>query len=355
MTQNSLPPIVSVVVPTCRRHDLLKACLAALDGQHFDAGGYEVLVCDDAAEEAARRLVASFAAQAAGPIRYLPVLAGHGPAAARNLGWRAARGRLIAFTDDDCLPQPGWLRAGVDALEAGADAAWGRLEMPLPPSPTDYELDAAGLSRAVFVTANCFCRRAALERVGGFDERFTAAWREDTDLYFSLLEGGCHVAHVPDAVVVHPVRPAAWGVSLRQQAKTRFDVLLRKKHPALYGRRIPPLPRSYYAIVAALLAAAAGAVLRQPALALSGALACGVLTLLFCARRLRGASKAPSHVAEMALTSALIPPLSLYWRLRGLLAFRRVAASGSSFAERLPAADGVVGVESIGALEHEVA
>jgi hypothetical protein len=64
------------------------------------------------------------------------------------------------------------------------------------------------------------------------------------------------VLKVPDVVVVHPVRPAAWGVSLRQQRKSQFDALLFKKHPALYRRRIrarPPL--DYYGMVLSFLAA----------------------------------------------------------------------------------------------------
>jgi GT2 family glycosyltransferase len=350
-----MQPIVSVVLPTCRRTDLLAKCLDALIQQDFEPEGYEILICDDAAEEATRRLVNSASAGAPCSIFYLPVNGKHGPAAARNLGWRAGQGRVIAFTDDDCLPQRGWLRAGLNAIDAGPDAAWGRLVMPLPPIPTDYEQDAAGLSRAVFVTANCFCRRTALERVGGFDERFTAAWREDTDLYFSLVEHRCRLVHAADAVVVHPIRPATWGVSLRQQSKTIFDVLLIRKHPRLCARGIPAIPRSYYATVSALALMATAAALGQATIAYLGATVWFVLTLLFCLRRLRRTSKSPAHVAEMTITSALIPPLSLYWRLHGLLAFRHVQASkgdqtsASSNERRANIA------APIGALEHEVA
>ena len=136
----------------------------------------------------------------------------------------------------------------------------GRIIVPLPPAPTDYERDAAGLETAEFATANCFYRREALEAVGGFDERFTAAWREDTDLFFALLERGDR-ARAPEAVVIHPVRPARWGISIRQQRKSMFNALLFKKHPALYRERIqasPPL--HYYGIVGALLVALVGMV-----------------------------------------------------------------------------------------------
>lgn len=317
-----MKPAMSVVIPTYRRHDLLQRCLRALANQSLDAAQYEVLVCDDANEQATRRFVAEIAANSRSRIRYLAVVDRHGPAAARNVGWRAAKADLIAFTDDDCQPQPGWLAGGLAALESGADAAWGKLVMPLPPVPTDYEHDAAGLANAVFVTANCFCRRSALEAVGGFDERFTAAWREDSDLYFSLLEHGFCVRRAAEAVVVHPVRAASWGVSLKQQRKTVFNALLYKKHPQLYRTNIPPVPRDYYAIVASFAIAVAAAAVGYQALGMAAGVIWLALTLHFCSRRLRDTSRAPLHVAEMLFTSALIPPLSLFWHACGTWRFR---------------------------------
>jgi GT2 family glycosyltransferase len=179
------------------------------------------------------------------------------------------------------------------------------------------------LERAEFVTANAFCRRDVLAAVGGFDERFTAAWREDSDLHFRLLETGGKVLKAPDAVVVHPVRPAPWGVSLRQQRKVLFDALLYKKHPRLYRRRIRPRPLwDYYAIVACLVLAAGFLAAGRWETALLPWGLWGLFTARFCSRRLRGTSHAPRHVAEMVLTSVLIPPLSVFWRQYGALKFR---------------------------------
>jgi GT2 family glycosyltransferase len=284
-----------------------------------------VLVADDAAVAATRRQVEAFAAGARRAVRYVPVAGAHGPAAARNAGWRAARGAAVAFTDDDCVPDPGWLAAGVAEFEAdpGLAAVTGRVVVPLPPAPTDYERDAAGLEGAEFVTANCFCRRDVLAAVGGFDERFTAAWREDSDLHFTLLERGGRLARVPKAVVVHPVRPAPWGVSLRQQRKGLFDALLYKKHPALYRQRIRPgRPGDYYVIVTALALALAAAPAGYAGAAALAAAVWLAFTGHFCARRLRDTARSPRHVAEMAVTSALIPPLSVFWRLYGAAKFR---------------------------------
>src|SRR5439155_26619516 len=143
---------------------------------------------------------------------------------------------------------------------------------------------------------------------GGFDERFPLAWREHSDLHFRLLEAGACIVREPRAIVVHPVRPAPWGVSISQQRKSMFDALLFKKHPRLYRERIRRSPPwDYYAIVALVPAAA----LLLPARHAGAAATCASLALLLVVRiawkRLRHTSHSPAHVVEMVATSALIP------------------------------------------------
>lgn len=318
---------VSVVVPTYKRPELLARCLHALAEQDIDPACYEIIVVDDAAceetcrqvEEMARRLMDSH-----GPcLRYVPVRGRHGPAVARNTGWRAARGEFIAFTDDDCIPQPCWLRAGTTAFVEGVTGVSGKVIVPLSGIPTDYERNAARLAHSEFVTANCFYRRDALEAVGGFDERFTMAWREDSDLFFRLLNEKGKLLFVAGARVVHPVRPARWGISLSQQRKSMFNALLYKKHPLLYQRKIQATPPwHYYGIVASALLAVSGLLLGAPFVAPGAACSWAMLTGWFCLLRLRHTSHLPRHVVEMIVTSLLIPPLAIYWRIVGALKFR---------------------------------
>jgi GT2 family glycosyltransferase len=317
---------VSVVVPTCGRADLLVRCLDALTAQTVRSADMEIIVVDDAALEATRTVLAGWTERMAPrglDIRYLPNHGPHGPAAARNRGWRAARAGIVAFTDDDTVPDADWLRNGLMAFDRDADALWGRITMPLPARPTDYERDASHLATAEFVTANCFCRKATLDALGGFDERFRLAWREDSDFHFRLLEQGARIRHVPEALVVHPVRPARWGVSIGQQKKIQFDALLYKKHPLLYRRKIRARPRwDYYLTVASLLAAPAGAALGHAPLAAGAVAVWAAMTARLCAARLKDTAKTASHVVEMAVTSAAIPVLAVWWRMVGALRFR---------------------------------
>ncbi len=351
-------PKVSVVVPTCNRTQLLLRCLNALLSQDFEEE-YEIIIVDNAASEETRCAIEewtgviltgrmahpafelqNYNVQPCSPVpagvhsqpqvaevemvelvesipavRYIPAAEVRGPAAARNSGWQAALGEVIAFTDDDCIPAPSWLRNGLQALAAGADGAYGQVIVPLPEHPSDYQRNATGLERSEFVTANCFYRRSVLEEVGGFDVRFSLPWREDTDLYFTLMEHGFTLVPVKSARVYHPIRPARWGVSLSQQKKAQYNALLYKKHPHLYRRKIQTRPPWHYYAMTLTLAVA---LMWTPwALAVWG-----LMVLAFCVYRLKDTSRAPLHILEMALTSALIPLLAVFWRIRGAVRFK---------------------------------
>ena len=321
-------PRVSVVVPTCGRPVLLARCVDALLVQTLDPAQWELLIVDDGHGEETVAYFEALRARTRGrpAVRYLRPDAPprSGPAGARNRGWQAARGAVIAFTDDDTVPDRDWLRQGLYAMGAGPPAVRGKVEVPVPGRLTDHGRMTQGLASAEFVTANCFVRRDVLQQLGGFDDRFRRAWREDSDLHFKLLRAYGEVPAAPLAVVQHPVREAPWGVSCAQQANAMFDALLYKKHPQLYRAKMGRLhaPPAYYGIV---LGSFAGVACLLAGWALAAVLAfMAVLGLgaRLAVRRLDGTARDPRHVAEMLATSFAIPFLALYWRLRGAWRFR---------------------------------
>lgn len=315
---------VSVVVPTYRRPDLLERCLRALQRQSLPSGSYEIIVCDDGPSLAAAQVVEeAVRALPQGPyILYLKITATQGPAAARNCGWKAARAPVVAFTDDDTVPDEQWLQNGLNAMGPATDAVTGRIVMPLPDAPSDIELDAAGLTRAEFVTANCFIRRNVLEEVGGFDERFRLAWREDSDLHFTLLERGYRLAHSAEALVVHPLRSTRFGAGIGMQKKVLYDVLLYGKHPRLYRERIRRQPPWLYLFISILLVLAGVLALAQRRdLALLALAAWALVTAYFFFLRLTRSAATLRNTAELFVTSLVIPPLSIFWRLVGAARF----------------------------------
>lgn len=315
---------ISVVIPTFRRDRFLKRCLDALLAQTLDPRVYEVIVVDDDASRKTEAVVRTLAAENPMPhLRYLCTRGRQGPAAARNKGWGAAAGKVIAFTDDDCIPEPDWLEQGQAALAEGIAGVSGKIIVPRSGRPTDYELNTSFLEYAEFATANCFYRKSALEEAGGFDERFTRAWREDADLFFTLLKQKQKLVFSSSAVVVHPVRPGHWGISIREQSKSMFNALLYKKHPDLYRKKIRnTLLPWYYATIAfsvlfilSLAAHRTGLSRAALALWLAG-------TAMISRKRLKGTSRSPGHVLEMIATSVCIPFLSVWWRLVGAVRFK---------------------------------
>lgn len=123
-----------------------------------------------------------------------------GPAAARNVGWRSAKGEWILFTDSDCVPAPRWLKGYVEASNdsigyAGAVLSYGRdfisryyeSQSILMPSIND---DTGVPSPEYLVTANALVWKKALKKIGGFNEMIKMAAGEDIDLSFRLREIG---------------------------------------------------------------------------------------------------------------------------------------------------------------------
>jgi glycosyltransferase involved in cell wall biosynthesis len=315
---------VSVVIPTFRRTALLKRCLQAVLAQTLDPAVYEIIVVDDGASGETRLMVEEMIADAPVPsLRYLANEIRRGPAAARNRGWQEATGEIIAFTDDDCIPEPDWLVRGLEAFLPGTAGVSGRIEVPLGQKPTDYELNMSFLEHAEFATANCFYTRAALAAVNGFDERFTRAWREDADLFFTLLGRNELLRIAPEAVVVHPVRAGTWGISIREQSKSLFNALLFKKHRGLYRQRIRnTVLGHYHVIVMSALIFLLSLRPEFPPLAPAAFVVWAGATLSLFLKRLKGTSHSLSHMLEMALTSLVIPFLSLFWRFAGAVRFK---------------------------------
>jgi glycosyltransferase involved in cell wall biosynthesis len=315
---------ISVVIPTYRRPELLQKCMDALIAQEFPAEHFEIIVVSDGPDAKTESFIRRIASKEDPRIRFYSLPEKKGPAAARNMGWKNASGSLIAFTDDDCLPDKRWLSATWNAYKNEDEIVYsGKLVVPVSEQPTDHEKNTAHLQTAEFITANCFCTKKALEKTSGFDERFRLAWREDSDLQFSCMQKGIPIEKLQDAIVVHPVRKAPWGNSIKEQRKGMFNALLYKKYPRWYRDRIQSQPAwNYYLMIISLVISFAALIVKSPIVAIAFAVLWFLLTLKFILKRLRGTSRAISHVTEMIVTSVCIPFLSVYWQLYGSFRYR---------------------------------
>jgi histidinol-phosphate phosphatase family protein len=321
-------PSFDVVIPTTGRGSLaqLLEALAAARGPR----PARLVVVDD------RRHV-----DRALPIAGVPeveVVRGpaRGPAAARNAGWRAGRSQWVAFLDDDVVPAPDWLGALADdlaGLPEGVAGSEGRIEVPLPQGrrPTDWERNVAALEEARWATADMAFLRSALAAVGGFDERFPRAYREDADLGLRLLRTG-HEMATGGRRVSHPIRPADRWISVRLQAGNADDVLMRRLHgPGWRERAGAPrgrLRRHLGATGAGLAGLGALAAGRRRAGGAALALwltATGELAWT----RVAPGPRTPREVATMLLTSIALPPAAAYHWARGHLVACRLLRHGT--------------------------
>src|SRR5690606_4585771 len=111
--------------------------------------------------------------------------------------------------------------------------------------------------------------------------------------------------------VVHPLRPVGFAAGARMQKKIMYDVLLFRKFPQLYRARIRPgWPWMYLTITASLVVAVSSFLAGWNRVALAAALTWAVLSLLFFFRRLSASALSLHNVADLLITSLLIPPLS---------------------------------------------
>lgn len=224
---------ISVVVPTRNRAPRLRALLDSLAAQ--EAPPFEVIVVDNASDDDTLAVVADADARTNARVREVHLPKPLGPAVARNRGWRAARGALVVFTDDDVVAQPRWLAAlaAAHARDPGAVIQGQTI-----PDPREaHRLSAFSRSQMAtgpgpwFQTCNIAYPRALLERLGGFDESFWEAAGEDTDLGWRAVEAGARVVYEPGALNWHAVHDVgAWRL-IQASQKWRLVVRNVARHP----------------------------------------------------------------------------------------------------------------------------
>ncbi|GAB2859709.1 glycosyltransferase [Streptomyces deserti] len=324
----------AVVIPTLAR-DTLADCLAALAAATGPRPEQIVLV-DDRPDPEAEPGALEHPLSVLGDLRERTTVVGsggRGPAAARNTGLRRVSAPWVAFLDDDVQVGPHWCdQLAEDLTEASPDTAGvqGVITVPLPGEhrPTDWERGTASLARARWITADMAYRTEALKQVGGFDERFRRAFREDADLALRVLDAGWRIRQ-GRRTTRHPVRPASRWVSLKQQRGNADDALMRRLHgPDWWDKAVAPRGRirGHAAITAAGVAACALAAAEQRRAAAVCGLVWAAGTGEFAWARIAPGPRTRHEVTTMIATSVLIPPAATWHRLAGTWRHRHAPA-----------------------------
>jgi GT2 family glycosyltransferase len=204
--------VISVVVPTRDRGEQLLRCVRAIGAADRPAGGVEVVVVNDGGRAVDSRALAGVADGVRVRLLEQPSA---GPAAARNRGAAAASGQILAFTDDDCEPDRGWLLALEQRLTSDGDVVVAGRAASLHPEndwATASQLLTDHLHRwynrdpeqGGFVTSNNLAlRTATFHAVGGFDASFPSAAAEDREFAERALRTGHRLVYLAAAVVGH--------------------------------------------------------------------------------------------------------------------------------------------------------
>ena len=265
---------------------------------------------------------------------------GRGPAGARNLGIACTATPWVVVLDDDVVVTEQWWHALADDLltaEADVAAVFAHIEVPLPEHrrATDWERHTARLSTARWITADAALRRSAFEEVGGFDEGFDRAYREDSDLALRLLDVGWRL-ETGTRRSVHPPRPASMLASVHVERGNADDQRMAAKHGSDFRDRLGEggSMRHVHAVTTAAATVAAGAWLtRRRGLASAATSTWLALTAWFAGKRISPGPRDPREVTAMVASSVAIPPAACLHRSRG---WWRVRRSARWAAERRP-------------------
>lgn len=271
-------PVFSIIIPTYNRPGQLADCLAALAQLDYPPDRFEVLVVDDGGALSPAPVVDRFQQRLA--IRLIRQTNG-GPGSARNMGAKNAKGQILAFTDDDCLPQPDWLRTlarrflsapdpvivgghVVNLLVNNRYAVASQLIVDM-----GHAYHNSDPERARFFTANNLAiPEERFRELGGFDMTFGTTASEDRDLCGRWLHRGYRMISASEAVVGHAHRLTwrsfCWqhfnygrGAVRLQQARKRQGWEIFSPDPTYYRSLLQApfsrLPLQQAAVLAGLL------------------------------------------------------------------------------------------------------
>ncbi len=260
----SRAPDLSVVVSSYQRSTLLGELLDSLAAQEAERDSFEVIVVDNGSTDDTHAVLAAELERNRLDLRPVRLEQNAGAGGGRNAGWRAARAPLVAFTDDDCVADPGWVsgllttaRENPGTLIGGRTDARPDQAHNVGPFWRTQVIHAAG---PAFQTCNLLFPRAVLEQLEGFDvETYRGVGGEDTDLAWRAIEAGTEVVYADHARVYHVVGRVGPVKRLKIAARWHDGVGLFARHPGLRKEMLLKgvfWKHGHYLLLLALVAAA---------------------------------------------------------------------------------------------------
>jgi glycosyltransferase involved in cell wall biosynthesis len=231
-------PRISVIVCTYNGSRTIRETMEKL--KELDYPDYEVIVVNDGSTDHTPDIARKYDVT-------LVSTENNGLSNARNVGWKAASGEIVAYIDDDAYPDPHWLKFLASSFLSSSFAAVGGPNL-LPAGEgliAECVANAPGGPIHVLVSdreaehipgCNMAFRRSALEASGGFDPRFRSAG-DDVDICWSIQRNGGKIGFNPSAVVWHHRRNSIKAFWKQQQGYGKAEALLERKWPGKYNAK----------------------------------------------------------------------------------------------------------------------
>lgn len=226
--------MVSIIIPTFNGGARIAECLGALVEQTAGINA-EILVVNDGSRDNTTEIVGRY------PGVRLFTQSNTGPAAARNRGALEARGTIVLFTDDDCVPAPGWLAAMVEPFKdptvAGVKGVYCTRQKRLVARFVQIEYEdryrlMSDLLQIDFIdTYSAGFRRDRFLEVNGYDTRFPVACAEDVELSYRMSARGWTMQFIPAAVVYHTHPDTLWRYLKKKYKFAFWRMLALRKNP----------------------------------------------------------------------------------------------------------------------------
>jgi mycofactocin system glycosyltransferase len=230
-------PYLSVIIPTKDRPADLVACLESVSAQDYPKEKLEIIVVDDGSKENIGDRLRSF------PCRFIANPTSRGASCVRNRGAREARGKILAFLDNDCIASKAWLRELVVCFQwrrvggvggfvdgHGRTAALSRYENTCSPlNLGNHILFSGNHSRLYIPTCNFLVRKGVFDQLGGMQENLRVG--EDVDFCWRMQNENHYLLYVPAGVVKHKHRPDLGAMLKRRYDYGTSEALLQRLHP----------------------------------------------------------------------------------------------------------------------------
>jgi glycosyltransferase involved in cell wall biosynthesis len=269
----------TVIIPAYNAEKTIGCCLEALTHQTIDRSGYEIIVVDDGSDDGTAEACRTYAG--------VKVIAqtNQGPAAARNVGAKEAKGGIILFTDSDCEPMANWLEEmlkpfadpGIGGAKGSYRTKQGELTAQFVQLEYEsrYEITKKHKEIDYIDTYSAAFRRDLFLQHNGYNTGFPLACAEDAEFSFRLKEAGVRMVFNPSAVVyhLHPNKIKGYLSKKIKFAYWRFAAGMMHPRFAVKDTHTPQTMKlQIVTLYSGVLLAMAGAVLNKSVLMIWGIL-----------------------------------------------------------------------------------